>query len=118
MEKTKSCYKFYFNKCHKSWTKGKAPPAVTYQEYTQDESLCLVRTIEEYIACKGTWRSRKEESQVLLSFSHPHKPVVSSTVSGWLKAIIMKSSVDTGTLKTHSTRSASNLLNVDEGQIF
>ena len=41
MAKTESCYKFYFNKLHKSWRKGKAPPAVTHQEYTQDESLCV-----------------------------------------------------------------------------
>ena len=46
MAKTNSCYKFYFNKLHKSWRRGKASPAVTYQEYTQDESLCVVRTLE------------------------------------------------------------------------
>ena len=50
MAKTKSCYKCYFNKLQKSWKKGKAPPAATYQEYTQDESLCVVRTLDEYIA--------------------------------------------------------------------
>ena len=50
MAKTNSRYKFYFNKLHKSWRRGKVPPAVTYQEYTQDESLCIVRTLDEYIA--------------------------------------------------------------------
>ena len=50
MSKTRSCYKFYFNKLQKSWRKGKALPAVTYQEYTQDESLCVVRALDEYIA--------------------------------------------------------------------
>ena len=50
MAKTNSCYKFYFNKLHKSWRKGKVPPAVTLQEYTQNESLCDVRTLEKYIA--------------------------------------------------------------------
>ena len=48
--KTNSCYKFYFNKLHKSWRRGKAQPAVTYQVYTQDESLCVVRTLDEYVA--------------------------------------------------------------------
>ena len=60
MAKTKSCNKFYFNKLHKSWTKGKAPPAVTYQEYTQDESLRVVKTLDEYIA--QTERGRSEKS--------------------------------------------------------
>ena len=75
MTKTKSCYKFSFNKLHKSWRKGKAPPAVTYQEYTQDESLCLVWTLDEYIARAERWRSGEEHSQLLLSFIHPRKPV-------------------------------------------
>ena len=50
MSKTNSCYKFYFNKLHKSWRKGRAPPGVTYQEYTQDESICAVTTLDENIA--------------------------------------------------------------------
>ena len=85
MAKAKSCHKFYFNMLHKSWRKGKAPPAVTYQEYTQDESLSVVRTLDGYIAGTERWRSGEEHSQFLLSFIHPYKPVVSSTISGWLK---------------------------------
>ena len=38
---------------------------------------------------------------------HRHKPVVSSTISGWLQTILMKSGVDTSNIKAHSTRSAS-----------
>ena len=44
---------------HKSWRKGKVPPAVTHQEYNQDESLCVVRTLDEYIAQTERWRSEK-----------------------------------------------------------
>ena len=97
----------YFNKLHKSWRKGKAPPAVTYQGYTQDESLCVVRTFDEYIARTVKWRSREEHSQLSVSFIHPHKPGVSSTVFGLLEPTLMKSGVDTGTFKAHSTRYAS-----------
>ena len=50
MSKARSCYKFYFNKLQKSWRKGKALLAVTYQEYTQDESICVIRALDEYIA--------------------------------------------------------------------
>ena len=50
---------------HKSWRKGKAPPAVTYQEYTQDESLSVVRTLDGYIAGTERWRSGEEHSQFL-----------------------------------------------------
>ena len=50
---------------HKSWRKGKAPPAVTYQEYTQDESLSVVRTLDGYIVGTERWRSGEEHSQFL-----------------------------------------------------
>ena len=81
MAKTKSCYKFCFNKLRKSWRKGKAPPAVTYEEYTQDEGLCVIRTLDEYIVQTEKWRSGKEHSRLFLSFIHPQKPVVSSAIS-------------------------------------
>ena len=107
MAKTKSCYKFYLNKLDKSWRKCKAPPAFTYQEYTPNESLYVVRTLDEYIARTERWRSAEEHSQLLLSFIYPEKPVVSCTISGWLKTILMKSGIDTSNFKAHSTRSAS-----------
>ena len=93
MAKTKSCYKFYFNKIHKGWRKGKAP-AIPYQEYTQDETLCVMTTLDEYIAQTEKWRSGEEHSQLFLSYIHPHKPMVSSTILGWLKTILQKSGVD------------------------
>ena len=99
MAKTKSCYY--------KFRKGKAPLAVTYQEYTQVESLYDVRTLDEHIAQTEGWRSGEEHSQLLLSFIYSHKPVVSSTISGWLETILIKLGVDTSTFKAHSTRSAS-----------
>ena len=107
MANTKSCCKFYFNKLHKSWRRCKAPPAVIHQEYTHDESSCVVRVLGEYIVRKEKWGSGEEHSQLLLSFIHPDKPVASSAVPAWLKAIFMKSGVDTGNFNAHSNRSAS-----------
>ena len=66
-----------------------------------------MRALDEYIARTERWRSGEEYSQLLLSFIPPRKPVVSSSISGWLKTILMKSGVDTGSSKAHSTRSAS-----------
>ena len=78
-------YKFYFHKLYKSWRRGKVPPTISYQAYTQDLNLCVVKALDEYISCKEGWRSGEECSQLLLSFVNPRKPVVSSTISGWLK---------------------------------
>ena len=66
-----------------------------------------MRTLDEYIVQTERWRSGQENSQLLLSFIHPQKSVVSSTMSERLKTILMKSGVDTSTVKAHPTRSAS-----------
>ena len=52
-------------------------------------------------------RSGEDCSQLLLSFVNPHKPVVSSTISGWVKNILKKAGINISTFKAHSTRSAS-----------
>ena len=108
MGKTNSCYSFYFNNLHKSWRKTKAPAAVTNQEYSQNESLCAVRNLDEYVTQTERWRSGEEQPQLLLIFIYPRKAVDSSTISGWVKSsILLKSGVDTSAFKAHSTRSAS-----------
>ena len=100
-------YKFYFHKLHESWRRGKASPAISYQAYTQEPNLCVVKTLDEYISRTEVWRSGEDCSQLLLSFVNPHKPVVSTTFSGWLKNVLKKAGIDISTFKTHSTRSAS-----------
>ena len=104
MAKTKSCYKFFFDKFHKSWRQSKSPPAVTYQGCTQNEILCVVRTLDEYIVRVESWRSGEE---------HFHTPVIFSKISRWLKTIIMKSGIDTSDFKGHSTSSASTTSKAD-----
>ena len=44
---------------------------------------------------------------ILLSFVKPHNPVVSSTISGWIKNVLREADIDTKIFKEHSTRSAS-----------
>ena len=94
-------YKFYFHKLHKS------SPTISYQAYTQDPNLCVVKTLDKYISHTKGWRSWEECSQLLLSFVNLHKPLVSSTISGWLKNVLKKAVVDISTFKAYSTRSAS-----------
>ena len=49
----------------------------------------------------------KECSQLLLSFVNPNKPIVSSTISEWLKNVLKKAIIGISTFKARSTRSAS-----------
>ena len=65
----------------------------------QDPNLCVVKTLDEYISRTEGWRSGEECSQLLLSFVNPKKPIVSSTISGWLKNVLGKAGIDVGTFK-------------------
>lgn len=101
MGKSNSCCKFYFNKLHIRWTKGKVPPAATFQEYSQDENLCVVRALDEYICSifeVEIWR------RAFSTFVKCYPSIHSSTISRWLKGMLMKSGVDTDTFKGHSIR--------------
>ena len=107
MARNDMSYKFYFHKLHKSCRKGKGPPTISHQAYIQNPNLCVVKTLDEYISRTEGWRPGEECSQLLLSFVDPHKLVVSSTVSGWLKKVLKKARIDISTFKAYSARSAS-----------
>ena len=84
------------------------PPEVTYFAYPQDKTLCVVETLNSYIQAMGSFRTGQEYSQLLLGVCKPHKPVVSCTISGWIKKVLEKSGINTETFKGHSTRAASS----------
>ena len=107
MARSDMSYKFYFHKLHKSWRRSKAPPTISYQAHTQDPNFYVVKTLDEYISRTEGWRSWEESSQLLLSFVNPYKPVVSSTISGWLRNVLKKAVIHISTFKAHSSRSAS-----------
>ena len=67
MTRNNTSYKLYFHKLHTSWRRGKASPKVSYQEYTQDPNLCVVKPLDEYISRTEVG---EECSQLLLSFAN------------------------------------------------
>ena len=106
MAKGTNSYMFTFGKLHKAWRKGKSPPSLKVYSFEEDTKLCVVATLEEYLKRTKVWRG-KDKSQLLLSFVKPHNPVVSSTISGWIKNVLREAGIDTKIFKGHSTRSAS-----------
>ena len=104
--KTPIRFTFTFHKLHKALKKGKSPPSVAFHFFKEDNSLCVVEVSNEYLKRSEKWRT-SEKCQFLLSFAQPHKPVVSSTISGWIKKLLTISGVDLGLFKGHSTHSAS-----------
>ena len=81
---------FHFHKLHKSWRKGQPPPSICYYSFPEELELCLVENLEEYLERSKSWRINGK-TQLLLSILKPHKAVVSSTISGWLKQTLKKS---------------------------
>ena len=62
--------------------------------------------LEKYLKRIKVWRG-KDKTQLLLSFVKPYNPVISSTISGWIKNVLREAGIDTKIFKGHSTRSAS-----------
>ena len=67
MAKDKEKYIFYFNKLHKRWRKGQAPPAITYFAFGKNNALSAVETLNEYINRSKPWRESYHEKELLLS---------------------------------------------------
>ena len=106
MTKGTDYYLFTFGKLHKAWRKGKSPSSLKFYSFEEDTKLWVVATLEEYLKKAKVWRG-KGKSQLLLTFAKPHNPVVSSTISGWIKNILREAGIDIKIFKGNSASSAS-----------
>ena len=78
---------------------------VEFLAYPEDEKLCVIKHLQEYI--KKTQALRGDCSQLLLSHVKPHGPASKDTISRWCKNILKFAGIDVSKFKVHSTRSAS-----------
>ena len=106
MDRTSSSFKFVFTKATKSWRKGKPPPCLEIREYSDDEELCVVACINEYLERSAPWRTQGQD-QLLLSHMRPYNEAQSSTIANWLKLVLKMAGIDTSLYKDHSCRLAS-----------
>ena len=72
--------------------------------YTIDKTLCVVKTLQEYL--ERTEMIRKDK-KLFISFVKPHKVVSKETLSRWVKIVLGRSGIDIKHFKAHSTRAAS-----------
>ena len=105
MVKTSQKYVFKFHKLHKSSRQGQKPSTLEFVAFSQDKDLCVVSALDEYLNRTEEWRKVNNETQ-LLSYIQPHKQVVPSTISGWLKNVLKSSGINVSLFTAHSTRSA------------
>ena len=106
MVKTSQKYVSKFCKLHKSWRQGQKPTTLEFVAFSQDKDLCVVSVLDEYLNIKEEWRRVNHETQLLLSYIQPHKQVVPSTISGWLKNVLKSSGINVSLFTSHSTCSA------------
>ena len=69
-----------------------------FHEYSEDKSLYVVTTIDEYIKLTVNWRGG-EKTQLLLGYIKPRVEVSSSTVSRWIKETHKLSVIDVTAFK-------------------
>jgi len=69
-----------------------------------DNDVCVYSTLTEYI--KRTSVLRNSENNLLISYIHPHKSIVSTTVSRWIKCVMKNSGIEVEKFKAHSSRCA------------
>ena len=106
MVKTSLKYVFKFHKLHKSWRQDQKLTSLEFEAFSQDNDVCVVSTLDEYLHRTEEWRRVNNKTQLLLSYIQPHKQVVPSTISSWLKNVLKSSGINVSLFTAHSTRSA------------
>ena len=101
-------YIFSFNKLTNVCRRSKSQPTLSFHEFEQDKSLCVVSLLDTYIERSKPWRQDQLKGQLLLSFVKPHNEIVKSTISGWIKEVLKQSGINVEHFKAYSTRSASS----------
>ena len=100
-----SCF-FWFPKLTKTSKKGQSSKKLEFYKFSPNKKLCVVDTIKAYLDRSKPWCG-ETKNQLLLNSVKPHNEVTSSTISGWVKAILKAAGIDTNIFKAHSCRAAS-----------
>ena len=90
--------------------KGKHLAPLEFLAFPQNEKLCIVSVLNEYL--RMTKEIRGEENKLLLSYQAPHKPVSRNTLARWLQQV---AGVDATQFSAHSTRAASTSAALSSG---
>ena len=103
MVKTLQKHFFKFHKLHKYCRQGQKPTTSEFLAFSQDKDLCVVSTLDKYLNRTEEWRRVNNKTQLLQSYIQPHRQVMPSTISGWLKKVLNSSGIDVSSFTDHST---------------
>ena len=76
---------------------------MVFKTYTDDENVCIVKTITEYI---DRTKELRNSQKLLISTMKPHKAASRNTISRWVKMVLINAGIDPA-FGPHSTRAAS-----------
>ena len=107
MAKSKNTVVFSLKRFTKTSKPGTQPPDVIFYFFPGNENLYPVKTLEFYLKVSEPWWTKRNRSQLLLSFVKRHKPISSATLARWIKEMLKFSDINTDIFKAHSVRSAS-----------
>ena len=93
--------------------KGKHLAPLEFLAFPQNEKLCIVSVLNEYL--RMTKEIRGEENKLLLSYQVPHKPVSKNTLARWLRQVLNGAGVDIALFSAHSTRATSTSAALSSG---
>ena len=79
---------------------------VSVEAFPDETCIDPAACIRAYIRRTCSWRVSGVHHPLFLSTVNPHKPVVKSTISGWILKLMAESDIDIGQFKAHSTRGA------------
>ena len=68
-------------------------------------ALCPVQNLKQYLL--RSFELRGLYTKLFISFSFPHRPITTSTLSRWVRETLKIAGIDTNIFTSHSTRAAS-----------
>ena len=92
MTLTESCSTFLLLKHIKTSRPGNSGPCIKFSRFTSDDEICPIKTLNAYI--QRTEKVRQGNTQLLLSYVKPFKPVSRDTISCWMKMVLHVAGID------------------------
>ena len=104
MVKRDNVYVLQFKDFLKQSRPGNSNAFVELKAY-RDKQLCCITVLKEYL--HRTVNLRGNNHDLFISYVKPHLSVTKTTISRWLKTVMVKSGIDINKYTVHSIRSAS-----------
>ena len=87
--KSEEAITFYIPSILKTTKPGKHQEPLIFRPFPDNGKICIINCIKEYFARKDQIRENldREPQNLILSYAHPHRPVVVATIARYSEAI-------------------------------